>query len=134
MFAAPAGAQLETATSGSQRGQRINYGLFSVKFRGTATPRAYRSPRAPVAPLFRRTITVRRPQIVAHGAKLPGSGAPAAAPVPLIYTRPSIFSANRGGTEIVGAMCRNDAFAGNLGAGRRSCVARWDNGQSGNAL
>jgi len=47
VFAAPAGAQLETATSGSQRGQRINYGLFSVKFRGTATPRAYRSPRTP---------------------------------------------------------------------------------------
>lgn len=30
--------QHETATSGSQRGQRINYGMFSVKFCGTANP------------------------------------------------------------------------------------------------
>lgn len=30
--------QHETATSGSQRSQRINYGMFSVKFCGTAIP------------------------------------------------------------------------------------------------
>lgn len=114
--------RLETATSGSQRGQRINYGMFSVKFCGTAPGRV--APRNRVARLplvfvprarpprgFLRTIIARRPQIVAYGAK------PARRQRLLRLLLPSADFLREEAAGVIDAQGSNgELFVGNIGA------------------